>query len=252
MISHSTQDKWIATRIAEDLATAGADAFLDAKDIKTGESIDGAIQKHLRECDEMLMLLSPAALASSWVLIEIGGAKVLGMPLIPILLHVGANDLPQPLSGGLARDLNEVDLYIQEVRERITGDKELASRPSGARNAPKAGARTRSKGNLGPSRNSSMTGDELDRATDEAQAKADAEGRPTFKEGDVVRIPDQPQASFMTPWGLTVNWIDEMTPHSGKAATVTVAHSDRTVKLDVDESKWWAMDWLEPVNSRDS
>src|ERR1700761_3166199 len=118
-ISHSSQDKWIARTLSRELETLGVTTFLDEKDISTGESIDDSIHENLQDCDEILMLLSPAALASHWVLLEIGGAKALGKLLIPILLHVGPNELPQPLAKGLARDLNDVDRYFAEVEQRL-------------------------------------------------------------------------------------------------------------------------------------
>jgi len=97
-ISHSSRDKWVARRISQDLNAMGIETFLDEKDIETGASIDEVIGDHLKDCDDCLMLLSPSALNSHWVLIEIGGAKALGKRLIPVLLHVGANEIPAPLS----------------------------------------------------------------------------------------------------------------------------------------------------------
>ena len=47
-ISHSSKDKWAARRISQDLNGLGAETFLDEKDIKTGESIDESIKKHLK------------------------------------------------------------------------------------------------------------------------------------------------------------------------------------------------------------
>jgi sulfopyruvate decarboxylase TPP-binding subunit len=58
-ISHSSTDKWIARQISMHLAAIGIDSFLDEKEIETGDSIDEAIQTHLADCDELLMLLSP-------------------------------------------------------------------------------------------------------------------------------------------------------------------------------------------------
>jgi hypothetical protein len=96
-ISHSSRDRWAARRISADLEKLGVDTFLDEKDIETGESIDETISVHLKDCDECLLLLSPASLKSHWVLIEIGGAKALGKRLVP-MLHIGVNDMPSTLS----------------------------------------------------------------------------------------------------------------------------------------------------------
>jgi hypothetical protein len=214
-ISHSSHDKWIARRISQDLEALGVTTFLDEKDIETGDSIDDSIQEHLKECDEIVMLLSPSALDSHWVLLEIGGARVLGMRLVPILLHVGANDLPAPLSKGLARNLNEIEKYYEEVKRREEGDLVEPPRPR---------VRRRSRG------------------------PTIARPRRDYAEGDLVRIPDRPRSPFVTDEDIPIEWLDEMDAFIGNVATVTVVDDDRTVKLDVDgEAWWWAMDWLEPA-----
>jgi hypothetical protein len=122
-ISHSSQDKWVARKISEDLNRAGIETFLDEKDIVTGESIDETISQHLVESDELLIIISPASLTSQWVFLEIGGAKALGKRLVPILFHVGANELPALLSRYLARDLNDIEIYYQEAKKRATSPK---------------------------------------------------------------------------------------------------------------------------------
>src|ERR1044072_8672601 len=119
-ISHSSQDKWVARKISEDLNRIGIETFLDEKDIGTGESIDDAIGQHLLESDELLIIISPASLSSQWVFVEIGGAKALGKRLVPILFHVGANELPPLLSRFLARDLNDIQTYYDEAKNRAT------------------------------------------------------------------------------------------------------------------------------------
>lgn len=48
-ISHSSRDKWAARRISEDLISCGATTFLDEKDIRTGQSIDESVKKHIKE-----------------------------------------------------------------------------------------------------------------------------------------------------------------------------------------------------------
>jgi hypothetical protein len=160
-------------------------------------------------------------------MLEIGGAKALEMPLIPILLHVGPNDLPQPLAKGLSRDLNDVDKYYAELKQRMapaTSSKPVSKRKASRARKPAA-----------------------DRSQAENRAMASARERRTFSVGDVVKIPEQPQPPFVTNRNQSVAWKDDMTTHAGKVATVTFVDDDRTVHLDVDPAKWWAMDWLEPA-----
>jgi hypothetical protein len=115
-ISHSTHDRWIARQLSTLLEAQRHSTFLDEKDIKTGESIDSTIQKHLKECDHLLLLLSPASVQSQWVLIELGGAKALGKHIVPVLHHVGSNEIPQAISQVLARELNDIDKYFAELK----------------------------------------------------------------------------------------------------------------------------------------
>lgn len=122
-ISHSSYDKWVANEISNHLLKKGHTTFLDEKDIKTGDSIDIEIQKHLKESDHLLILISPASLKSHWVFIEIGGAKALEKRIVPILLYVERNEIPNAISQLLARDINEIDKYYEELIALSSGQK---------------------------------------------------------------------------------------------------------------------------------
>jgi len=209
-ISHSSRDKWVARRISQDLNAMGIETFLDEKDIETGASIDEVIGDHLKDCDDCLMLLSPSALNSHWVLIEIGGAKALGKRLIPVLLHVGANEIPAPLSKHLARDINEIDKYYDEVRKRLAGEK-VPERKPGISKRPVA-SRKRLK---------------------------------SFKVADKVRIASSPQSDIQRGNEVVIDWVAEMNGYLGATAVVTEADSDQSVRLDIDDGEyWWAVEWL--------
>jgi hypothetical protein len=118
-ISHSSKDKWAARRIAEDLHNIGATTFLDEKDIRTGQSLDESIKAHIKDSNDFLILLSPSSLKSEWVLVELGGAMALEKRIVPILLYVGANEVPQIINLRLSRDINDIDRYYQEVSNEI-------------------------------------------------------------------------------------------------------------------------------------
>lgn len=214
-ISHSSTDKWIARQISKQLEEKGIEPFLDEKDIETGDVIGQMIQKNLSECDELLMLLSPAALKSSWVLLEVGGAMALGKRLVPILLHVGANDLPDPLNASLARDLNDIETYYDELVRRLQAPEPVPSEMVGTssgrpQRAPK-----------------------------------------TFQVGEMVRLPQQIPGNQTDRMGNDVGWNEEMTDLLGEEATVVhAAEESGRVTLDIDEGAWvWLMHWLEPVSS---
>jgi TIR domain len=210
-ISHSSSDQWVARRIAHDLVELGATTFLDEKDFETGESIDDSIQAHLKDSDELLILLSPAALNSAWVLIEIGGAKALGLRLIPILMHVGANELPQPISMHLARELNAIDAYYEEVTARL----------------------------------SSSIVEHVPQAAPPLKREPDPVRQFTFKAGDRVRLLPVAEHRADRP---EVGWVRGMETYVDEVAEVTRDDPEqRMVQVDLDGMKfWWAFEWLVP------
>lgn len=216
-VSHSSTDKWIARQIATQLEQRDIEAFLDEKDIKTGDSIDDAVHENLAECDELLMLLSPASLESSWVLIEIGGAKALGKRLVPILHHVGANELPTPLARGLARDLNDIDRYYSEVVVR-------SELPEAERQESKA-----------------VDHDDVPRVSPPSPR--------IFKEGDLVRLPQREPPTTTSRDGRDIGWSRHMADLLGVETEVTeVLEPAGIVRVDADNGHWlWLADWLTPI-----
>ena len=211
-ISHSSRDKWAARRISDDLNKLGVNTFLDEKDIETGESIDESISAHLKECDECLILLSPSSLNSQWVLIEIGGAKALGKRLVPILLHIGVNDMPSPISKHLARDINEIEKYYEEVQSRLAGHVPPTRRLVTRRARPVPVPRVKS-----------------------------------FKAGDRVRLPSF-RPRFVMRGDVSIDWTDDMDEFLGEEAVIVEVDDDRTALLDVDDAEnWWAFEWLTKI-----
>jgi len=209
-ISHSTKDKWAARRISDDLMKLGIQTFLDERDISTGAPIDESIQSHLSDCDDFLILLSPDSVKSDWVLIELGGAIALKKRLVPVLLYVGVNEIPRPITKHLARDINDIDRYYQEVSQLLEG----ATVPKTVLSPPR---RIRRRA---PQR--------------------------SFKVGDRVKIAETPQADRPDRGAhAAINWSDAMDKFCGKESTVASVDSDGTLRLDIDNGEyWWAFEWL--------
>lgn len=124
-ISHSSTDSWIARKVAEDLERLGITVFLDAKDLESGDVFDEAISEEIRRTDEMLVIISPAALKSMWVILEFGAAQVLRKRLIPILVNVSPNELPHPINRYIARDINQIEKYYSELVNRNESGRQL-------------------------------------------------------------------------------------------------------------------------------
>ena len=218
-LSHNSKDKWLARRISKDLTDLGAETFLDEKDISTGVSIDDTIQKHLGECDDFLVLLSPSSLESDWVLIELGGAIALSKRLVPILLYIDANEIPKPITKHLARDISDIERYYDEVK---------LSLESFAVQSPIVDTISRN-GNTKKNR----------------KKKPCAANPHPYSTGNSVLISKtrQPDAKRI---GININWQPEMDRYCGKKTEITAVDDDLCYNLDIDGGEsWWAHEWLE-------
>ncbi|MBC7909492.1 MAG: toll/interleukin-1 receptor domain-containing protein [Pyrinomonadaceae bacterium] len=117
-ISHSSLDKWIAGQMAEKVAEAGADYWLDVRDLPGGGDIRQEITQGVHECQEVIILFSPNSINSHWVSFEIGAASAKRKYLTPILNNVDYNSIPL-IQGIKAIDLNDFGQYLTELRKRI-------------------------------------------------------------------------------------------------------------------------------------
>jgi len=70
-ISHSHKDDVLARKIADSLKTAGFNVWDDTDEIMPGDNWAAKIAEGLRESEAMVVLLTPAALESTWVRREI-------------------------------------------------------------------------------------------------------------------------------------------------------------------------------------
>ena len=66
-LSHSTEDKPLARRIATDLRDHGIEVWFDEWEINVGDSISQKIQQGLQDADYVAVLLSKHSVASGWV-----------------------------------------------------------------------------------------------------------------------------------------------------------------------------------------
>jgi hypothetical protein len=114
---------WIAKQISRCITDAGALSFLDAYDLATGDDIESRIWENLKVCDELVALFTPQSDRRSWVWMEIGAARAMNKRVSAVLYGLTVEDLEREHGGGsvlrlLARNLNEIDLYFDELRAR--------------------------------------------------------------------------------------------------------------------------------------
>jgi WD40 repeat protein len=89
-ISHSTQDKAIALRVLGRLGGQGyRSVFVDSdpeSGIKAGRDWERELYRNLKLAGAVVVLCSPASMASRWCIVEIAQAKALGKAIFPVVI----------------------------------------------------------------------------------------------------------------------------------------------------------------------
>ncbi len=83
-VSYSREDWVFVLRLAKDLKAKGAKVWMDKLDIRPGQTWADEIQVAVNSCSRMLVVLSPASVASRNVQAEVGYAISEGDEIIPI------------------------------------------------------------------------------------------------------------------------------------------------------------------------
>ena len=115
-------------RLADELSDLfeqqGISAFVANRDIEWGEDWQERLRQALCAASEVIIILSPAALQSQWVMMELGAAWALGCRVTPALLCAGSNELPEPVRRLQAKSIltrsHRLKL-VSGVAERLLG-----------------------------------------------------------------------------------------------------------------------------------
>lgn len=95
-ISYSRKNHEVAKQLADGLKERGVHVWIDVRDIKLGHIWDDAVEEGLRNASKMLVLLSPASVASKNVKDEISFALNENKRVIPVM--IGQCDAPIQLT----------------------------------------------------------------------------------------------------------------------------------------------------------
>ena len=124
-------DTWVAGQIGRSIQDAGGEIFFDAADIEKGDTYDAKIRNALQRCEELVVLMTPAASDSKNIWMEIGAVWYANKRLIGILYGISMEDvqadprMPQGFKQLQLLDVNDTDMYLAEVARRIR--KEVAT-----------------------------------------------------------------------------------------------------------------------------
>jgi hypothetical protein len=119
-LSHSSKDKWFVRQIEKCLRGVDIRLFLDERDIQYGQPIDETLVLGLRQCDVLLVLISPNSVRSDWVKFELGAAWALDKEIIPVVL---ASVKKVPVLADRLKYISAVDQQsgLAELRRHMLG-----------------------------------------------------------------------------------------------------------------------------------
>ncbi len=86
-ISYSRTDEVFARQLATSLSGMGADIWIDIRDIPAGLKWSSAIQEGLDRCDAMILIISPASMASQNVEDEWQHYRDRGKVIVPVMIQ---------------------------------------------------------------------------------------------------------------------------------------------------------------------
>lgn len=128
-ISHKNEDSSVAVLVQTELKRMGVDAYLDVLDssiVFKGEKLTSHIKSSLKNCTDILVVLTPNTKESWWVPFEIGMAAQLDFPIVNYLPNFAGEkkvDLPDYLSywpkltksSDLIKYINAKNKVVQEI-----------------------------------------------------------------------------------------------------------------------------------------
>lgn len=118
-------DTWVAEQIANAISECGATPFLDEQHIHAGADFEKRIRLAIAKANELVILVTPRALQSHYVWIELGAAWLRDIPIIGLLHGISIEELQAQRDLPLLKSrnllcLNQIAVYLQQLRGRIS------------------------------------------------------------------------------------------------------------------------------------
>lgn len=84
-LSYSRRNEGFAIRLASDLTRNGLRVWIDQRELRAGEDWTQAIAESVARADALVLVLSPHAVRSQFVMQEIEAAAAAGKPILPVI-----------------------------------------------------------------------------------------------------------------------------------------------------------------------
>jgi len=94
-LSYADSDHELGSRLFHKLQDAGVSTFMAKRHVRVADNWTDALRLHLSGRSTLVALLTPAGCRSEWVRNEIAGAWALGKKIVPMLVGVEDQDMPE-------------------------------------------------------------------------------------------------------------------------------------------------------------
>lgn len=124
-VSHHGTDAWIAKQIARVMEERGASAYVAETDVQVGPDFEEQLRVALNSASELVVLVTPWALARLYVWAELGAAWGRRIPIVGLLLGITVGELhrmpevPLLLKRAGLLELNHIDRYLAQLAARV-------------------------------------------------------------------------------------------------------------------------------------
>jgi len=121
-ISYSHKDEELAKELRQLLEGKGLKCFMSSMDIRSGDPWAETIRDALKGSQELLLVITPDSIDSKWVLCEGGAGWALGKCMVPALLKVEPDSLPEPIKRHQAKKIDTIaqrEDLAKEIAERL-------------------------------------------------------------------------------------------------------------------------------------
>lgn len=152
-LSYSRSDERFALRLARDIRTRGIAMWVDQLDIRPSEHWDRAIERAVRDCSGLVVILSPRSVASDNVADEISFAIDSGKSVLPVMIE--RCTLPLRITRMQVIDATSnyeraLQQCVAELKRPKHGPKPIVGHPSGQRVSPSIETISDAKRRLAP------------------------------------------------------------------------------------------------------